>query len=432
MCAQNWSSDIVNLVILTQYYPPESGAPQNRLSDLAARFSQWGHHVQVLTALPNYPGHEVFAAYKARANTTEILDGVRVVRVGLYVPSKHTFLRRLTCYLTFAASVRIRGRGLLAMADVLLMESPPLFLALAAVPLARRLGAKLVVNTSDLWPQSAVDLGMIGPGPALWAASRLEHWMYGNADLITGQTDGIVNDIARRFPGKPIALFPNGVDAALYARHGDRDRVRDEFGWRQTDFVVGYTGVMGHAQALDQALDAMTRLRGTPRIRLAFFGDGPRLEHIRARVHSEHLSAVQVFGPLPRARMPEVQAAFDAGLVPLAKGPVFEGARPSKMFEMMASAKPIILCARGEAAGIVLDSPGGPCGVVVPPEQPDRLADAIARLSCDAELAAAMGERGRAYARARFDRDAIARTMEHLLTQLTVDTDLPPPQGAAP
>lgn len=405
----------MRLAILTQYYPPETGAPQNRLSDLARRLVAWGHNVQVLTALPNYPGDAVLPAYRGRENTVEMVDGVRVARVGLLVPRRKTMARRMACYLSFAWNARQKGRSLLEPADVLLMESPPLFIALAGVRLAGVLGARLVTNVSDLWPRSAVELGMIQPGPFLSAAKCLEGWMYRQSALITAQTEGIAKDIRQQVPGAAVVLFPNGVDLEAYDRPLDRSGIRRELGWGDDLFVAGYTGVLGHAQALDQVLDAAHRLRDLENLHVALFGDGPCREALERRVAAERLDAVRLYPRQPASRMPHVQAALDAGLVPLRRGPLFEGARPSKMFEVMAAARPVILCGRGEAAAIVEGAEGGPAGLVVPPEDPAELAAAVRSVRLKPEEAAEMGRRGRDMVRRRFDRDMIATEMERVL-----------------
>lgn len=409
----------MKLTILTQYYPPETGAPQNRLADLARRLVARGHDVQVLTALPNYPGDAVLPEYRGRENTVQILDGVSVARVGLLVPRRKTFALRIACYLSFALNARRFGPRLLRPADVLLMESPPLFLGLAGVGLARALGARLVTNVSDLWPRSVVELGMLRPGPALWAAERLEAWTYGRSALITAQTEGIAEDIRRRFPGSSVALFPNGVALDAYGGSLDRDGVRREFGWDEDLFVVGYTGLLGHAQALDQVLDAARLVEDSSKVHFAFFGDGPCREALARRVAAEHISSVRLYPRQPASRMPHIQAALDAGLVPLAKAEVFAGARPSKMFEVMAAARPVILCARGEAARVVAGPNGRPAGLVVPPEDPRALAETVTRLSRSREDAAVMGRHGRELVIDRFDRASIARTMEAVLVDVS-------------
>lgn len=422
----------MRLAILTQYYPPETGAPQNRLSDLARRLAARGHDVQVLTALPNYPGDAVLPEYRGRANTVEVVDGVRVARVGLLVPRRKTFARRMACYLSFTLNARRHGPRLLAPADVLLMESPPLFLALAAVGLAKALGARLVTNVSDLWPQSAVELGVIGPGVMLGAALRLEAWMYRRSALVTAQTEGIVEDIQRRFPETHPVLFPNGVDVEAYDRPLDRSGVRRAFGWGDDLFVLGYTGVFGHAQALDQILDAARLLGDLEGVHFALIGDGPCREALERRITAERLQAVRLYPRQPASRMPHVQAALDAAVVPLRRGHLFEGARPSKMFEVMAAAKPVILCARGEAEAIVAGAEGGPAGIVVPPEEPVELAAAVRSLLLKRDEGLEMGRRGQQLVRQRFDRGVTAIEMEKVLLRLVADRPARPAPIEAP
>ena len=407
----------MRIAILTQYYPPETGAPQNRLSDLARRLAGRGHRVEVLTALPNYPGTEILPEYVGKENTIEEIDGVRVARVGLYVPKKKTFNRRVANYLSFAWAARRQGPRLLSRSDILISESPPLLLCLAGRYLAKRLGAMLVTNVSDLWPRSVLELGMMSRGPLYWAAERLESWMYRGSDLITAQTQGIADDIKSRFPGKPVALFPNGVDLSAYSKSVDREAVRARFGWKAGTWVLGYTGVLGHAQALGQVLDAARRIQadGTDSVHFALFGDGPVKEHLEKRIRDESIDSVCVYPVQPHELIPEIQAAFDGGIVPLAAGKLFEGSRPSKMFEIMASGRPVVLCACGEAAESLHLAEGGPAGVVVAPEDPEALAVSIQALCSSPETAESMGRQGKKVVKHFFDREIIAKEMEKLL-----------------
>lgn len=408
----------MRLIIVSQYFPPETGAPQARLYDLARRFVRRGHQVQVLTALPNYPGSEIHPDYAGRQNTIEWMDGIRVARVDVHVPKEKTFSSRMRCYLSFAAYARRHGPRLLEPADVLIMESPPLTVALAAIPLAARLARRLVVNVSDLWPESAVQLGLVGPGPALSAARWLERRMYRRADLITAQTDGIAEDIRRRVPSTPVVVFPNGVDLDRYGVSGDRQRIRQEWGWPDRMFVIGYTGVLGHAQALDQILAAAALLRDTP-VHFAMFGDGPCRSALEARILELQLQEqVRIYPSQPSARMPALQSAFDAGVVPLGRAKLFEGARPSKMFEILAAGCPLILCARGEADRVVHMMAGEPAALVTPPEEPAALAEAVRRLISDPALCHSLARAGGHLVRAHFDRETIAADMEHTLNDL--------------
>ena len=184
----------MKLLILTQYYPPEIGAPQNRLHELALRLKYKNIHVEVLTALPNYPKMEVFEDYRRKQKRQEYIEGISVHRSWIYVTKSKQILSRLLNYFSFVWSSYWKGRKL-GEFDFLLVESPPLFLGYSAMALSRKLNAKLIFNVSDLWPESAEKLGLVTNRQLLNLAYRLEHKCYAKASLITGQTQGIVDDI---------------------------------------------------------------------------------------------------------------------------------------------------------------------------------------------------------------------------------------------
>ena len=151
----------MKIAFLTQYYPPEIGAPQNRLSQLAARFAHSGHDVSVLTAMPNYPEGKTHPGYKGVLRR-ERLDGVSVIRTYIYPTQSAGYVRRLTNYFSFVVSSALGGMALLTRADYLFVESPPLFLGLTGFLLSRVKRMRLIFNVSDLWPESAVRLGFSG------------------------------------------------------------------------------------------------------------------------------------------------------------------------------------------------------------------------------------------------------------------------------
>jgi glycosyltransferase involved in cell wall biosynthesis len=150
-------------------------------------------------------------------------------------------------------------------------------------------------------------------------------------------------------------------------------------------------------------------------VHFAFFGDGPCRAELESRIAAERITNVRLYGRQPREAMPGLQASFDAGLVPLAKGHTFENVVPSKQFEVMGSARPIVLCARGEPRRLLEGPAEGPAGVAVDPEDPAELARAVRRLVADRGLAAEMGRRGRQHVREHFDRAAIAKRVEAIL-----------------
>ncbi len=402
----------MRLVILTQYYPPETGAPQRRLGDLAGRLVARGHEVHVVTAMPNYPAGRVHSQWRRRLVGRERLGGVDVLRSAIYASPVRTTARQLATYFSFAASAAVTAPARLRRADVVLWESPPLFLAPTAALLSRRLGARLVMNVSDLWPRSAVELGVVEDPRLVAFFERWERWAYRMADLVTHQTEGIGAGVEERAPGTARMLFPNGVDASIFRRVGS-DGLRRELGVAGDGPIVGYAGNFGRAQALEQVVEAAAWL---PRVSFVLVGDGPRRAEVEARVVALGLANVVTAASMPAERMPEVLSSFDVGVVPLADVALFDGARPSKLFELLAVGAPVVYCGRGEGAALAEASGGA---VVVPPEDPQTLAAALgALLAAPVERRREMGEAGRAYVVEHFDRARIATGVEARLREL--------------
>jgi glycosyltransferase involved in cell wall biosynthesis len=403
----------LRLAILTQYYPPETGAPQARLGDLAARLAARGHEVVVLTAMPNYPSGRVQPEWQGRVVARERRDGVDVRRSWIAPTATRSTPRQLWTYATFAGSVTVTAPFRLRSADVLLWESPPLFLAPTAYLVARRLGARLVMNVSDLWPKAAADLGVLHEGRLLSAFERLERWAYRRAALVSCQTEGVADGVREREPAAHTVVFPNGVDVARFDRARVAPADRAALGLKPDAFLVGYVGNFGRFQALDQVVDAASALRHRDDIRFVMIGAGPCRDEIVQRAAT--LDNVRVLDAVPNDRVAPILATLDAAVVPLADVPVQEGARPAKMFELAALEVPFVYCGGGEGAAIARA-----CAMpVVPPEQPAALAAAIETMAATpAEERAASGRTARAHVIAHFDRAVIAERMERVLEGL--------------
>ena len=151
----------MRILILTQYYPPETGAPQNRLSDLAQRLIRSGHDLTILTALPNYPRGEIFKEYRGHLLVAENSAGLKIIRTWIYATRNKSFSRRLLNYFSFVASSFALGVWKIGPQDVVIVESPPLFLGISGFLLSFFKNARLVFNVSDLWPDSAIAMGIL-------------------------------------------------------------------------------------------------------------------------------------------------------------------------------------------------------------------------------------------------------------------------------
>ncbi|HWQ23591.1 MAG TPA: glycosyltransferase family 4 protein [Gaiellaceae bacterium] len=397
------------MCILTQYWPPELGAPQGRLSELGERLIDLGWQVEVLTALPNYPTGRIFDGYARARVTVETVGRIRTARVPL-LPSQRGFVRRLICYLSFAGTSAALGPRLCARPELLWVESPPLFIGLAARVLTRRWRCPYVFNVSDLWPESAVRLGMVGRGTLTHhLAERYELTLYRGAAGITAQSLEIIGSVRARVPNVPTELVTNGVDTTRFGRHLADDWARALIGPEDGPVAI-YAGLFGHAQGLEQILALAASLPPELPGRFVLVGDGPLREALAQRITAERIPRVRLLPPVSRDRVPALLAAADIAIVPL--GARLPGAVPSKIYEAMASQLPVLLVADGEAADRI-EQAG--CGLTSSPGDDEALRANFERLARDPDLRARLGLAGRHAAATIYDRTAIARRLDDFL-----------------
>lgn len=392
-----------SLIILTQYYPPETGAPQNRLHSLACYLQEKGVSVRVVTAMPNYPRNEVYPRYRGQFSITETISNVHVYRSWIYVSRSRAIVARLLNYFSFVITswfqlLRIQR------ADYLLCESPPLFLGITAVSISRIKKSRLIFNVSDLWPESAEKLGMVRNQGLLRMAYALETWIYKRSFLITVQTQGILANIQSRFPAKDLFWFPNGVDVDFFRDVPHQTNWRGRLGLSATDFVILYAGIVGYAQGLDVIIDTAQHLKNS-NVKFVIVGDGPEKERLAQRCKSETVNNVVFYPNTDKSEIPSLVESCDAYVVPLKRLDLFLGAIPSKLFEPLALGKPILLGVDGEARRLFITE--GEAGLYFEPEDDRELKNQVMKLSEDRALANRLGSQGRAYVLQHFDRKKI-------------------------
>ena len=335
----------MKLLFLTKYYPPETGAPQNSLHSLELNLIKVGFEVEVLTAMPSYPKMEIFPEYRGLKEMEETIDGVRVVRSSIFVTKDKGVAKRLMNYFSFVWT-SMRSYKRLSEADFILCESPPLFLGISSLYLAQKLKAKMIFNVSDLWPESAEELDIVSNKFFLGLAYKLEAYLYKKSYLVTGQTQGIVADIKKRFPKVPTMWLPNGIDKDVYCFE---DIVTD---WLEENGIQGkrlymYAGIIGHAQGLDVIIKAKQWLMNNEPdiaagLEFVMIGDGP--EKNRLEDLDKELETKIVFIPNTAKQMVMRMIKNASGyIVPLKKLNLFLGAIPSKIFDPLALGIPVLL-----------------------------------------------------------------------------------------
>jgi glycosyltransferase involved in cell wall biosynthesis len=405
----------MHVLIVTHYFPPEIGAPQARLSALAATWAADGDDVTVLTGMPNHPTGVLPPSYRRAVRRRERVDGYRVVRTWLYATPNEGMARKTLGHLSFMVSSVLLGWRASGPADVVVVSSPTFFSILSGWLLARLKRARFVVEIRDLWPAIFVELGVLTNRRVIGMLERLELAAYAAADQVVVVSEGFRADLVRRgVPPEKVHTIRNGVDLGRFASvpgsSADRAGLRARLGAGPDDCLVLYAGTHGISQALPAIADAAAQLDGRA-IRFAFVGDGADKKRLQRRVDELGLRNVVLLPGVPSAEMPALLAAADICLVPLRNVPLFASFIPSKMFEYLAAGKAVVGSVTGEAAQILAEAGA----VVVPPEDSGSLAAAIAALAADPQLRAVIGQTGRAFAERCHDRAALAREYRKIL-----------------
>jgi glycosyltransferase involved in cell wall biosynthesis len=384
----------LRVLVVSQYYPPEPGATQNRMGTFVDGLVARGHAVTVLCEQPNHPAGVFHPGYGHRPVITERRDGLAIHRLWVAASPTKTTARRLAFYGTFAGGALA---GVLARAgahDVTFTTSPPMPGALAAGTASTARARPFVLDVRDLWPAAAQALGELSGPRLMRQAERAERWLYRRAVRVTATTRPFCDHIDR-VGGRAVSEhLPNGALDSLLELP---ERPRPDAG----TFVVGYAGNFGIAQGLETVLDAAERLRGED-VRFLLVGEGPRAALLRRERERRRLDALEVRAAVPVAEVGDLLLGCDALLVPLRAHPALEAFIPSKLYDAMAVGRPAIVAAGGEAARLVRETG---CGLVVAPEDGEALAVAVRSLAAERERARDLGRAGRraagAYARSR-------------------------------
>ena len=396
----------MRVTFLTHYFPPEVGAPQARIWALARGLTERGIDVTVHAPPPHYPSGQISAPYDNRLLRREAGDRIRVVRSAVYAAPNRGFAARLANHLSFCASA-LSTAAATGPADVVVVESPPLFTAAAGVLYAKTKRAPLVVNVADRWPASAVELGALEDERAIALAEALERWIYRHAAVVSVPTAGLLDDL------RTVPAAAGRVERLSPAVDLDRFNAPPLDPAASGPLRVVYAGTVGMAQGIPTLVEA-AHAAGPAVVQVRIVGDGAESDDVRARISDLGATNVTMTGTVASADVPALYAAADCGVVLLRDRPIFEGALPTKMLEVMASGRAVVLSGRGESAALVRDADAG---VVVAPEDPAALAEAFRRLAADRVEVARLGASGRAAA-AGFARPAAVDRWERTLRRV--------------
>lgn len=410
----------MRILFLSQYFPPEMGAPAARTHELARRWVAAGAEVTVITAIPNHPNGIIPQAYKEARFFEEQVDGIRVLRTWIYAAANRGFWRRSVNYFSFMVSSLVQGLRRAGAADVVIATSPQFLVGISGWIASRILRVPFVFEVRDLWPDSIAALGVLREGTVMRILQRIEMWLYRQAACIVGVAHSTREELVRRgIDANKIVIIPNGADNQVFRDLEKYNGIRENLQLGRK-FVVSYVGTHGMAHGLETVLQCADRLRGNPDIAFLFVGDGAERDRLIGLAESLRLENVHFVGVQPRERIPFYIATSDVSLVPLRRKRLFEKVLPSKLFEIMGCSRPVILGVEGEAQRAVEESGAGIC---VQPENPAALEHAILELYRDPNRADELGRAGRDFVRRRFCRDQLAHAYLDVLHNLVAVGD---------
>lgn len=399
----------MRILFLTDNFPPEVNAPASRTFEHAREWVKAGCEVTVLTGVPNFPKGEVFGGYNNKLIQTEMMDGIKVVRVWTYITANDGFYKRSLDYASFAAASTLAAIGM-QRPDIIVGTSPQFFTACAAFAVSILKRRPWVFELRDLWPESIKAVGALKDGFALRTLEGVEMFLYRRARRIVAVTHAFKRALVDRgITAEKIDVVTNGADLSRFAPRPKPEGLAQTLGL-QGRFVAGYVGTHGLAHGLETLLEAAQILAGDPRgaqVSLLLLGDGARKATLKEQAQSMGLTNVVFVDSVPKDQVADYWALLDTSIIHLKKDPLFTTVIPSKLFECMAMGLPVLHGVEGESADIVARE-----GVGEPFEPGDAaaLADALIRFSGDAALLAHY--RSQALAAApRYDRRGQAALM---------------------
>lgn len=407
----------MHILFLTDNFPPEVNAPASRTFEHCSEWVRAGHQVTVITGTPNFPNGKVFDGYRNRVWQTEKMSGIRVIRVWTYITANEGFAKRTLDYLSymvagFLASLFVRR------VDVVVGTSPQFFTVCAAYMTGLLKRVPWIFELRDIWPESIRVVGAMKQSKLLDLLEKVELFLYRNSTAIVSVTHAFRASLIRRgVSGDKIHVVTNGVDIDRFSPRDKDAELLQQYGL-QGKFVAGYIGTHGLAHALDTVLDAAKILKTAvdgDRFRIILLGDGANKASLRRRAHTEGLNNVIFVDSVSKDQVVRYWSLLDASIIHLKKDKLFATVIPSKLFECMGMAIPVLHGVSGESAGIV-EREG--VGLTFEPQNPEGLLACLRRLTDDPALYRRLKTNGPVSAR-RYDRQELALKLLNVLRDIT-------------
>lgn len=340
----------MKILFLTDNFPPEVNAPATRTYEHCAEWVKQGAEVTVITCVPNFPKGKVYPGYKNKLVQTEIIDGIKVVRVWSYIAANEGFLKRTVDYISFSVSAFIAG--IFEKTDLIVATSPQFFTALSGRNLSFWKRRPWVMEVRDLWPESIKTVGAMKDNLFIRYFERQEKRCYKSAKKIISVTDSFKHEIiGKGITAEKIEVVKNGANLALFQpMEPDQDLIESLN--LKGKIILGYVGTHGMAHKLDFLMDCAKNLMHT-NYHFLFIGSGAEREKLIHKKRTENISNVTLLDSVSKSEIKRYLSILDVSLINLKKDELFKTVIPSKIFENSAMQIPILLGVDGESRAIL-------------------------------------------------------------------------------
>ena len=405
------------MLFLTDNFPPEVNAPASRTYEHAKEWVKVGEKVTVITCVPNFPAGRVYDGYRNKIWQSEIVDGIRVIRVWSFIAANEGFSKRILDYISYMLTSFVAAL-FVPRVDIVVGTSPQFFTTVSAWMVAGFKRVPFVFELRDLWPESVRAVGAMRQSLMLSCFEKLELFLYSRADAIVSVTHSFKCNLASRgIDAAKIHVITNGIDTERYHYlEKDRDLLSDLR--LEGKFVAGYIGTHGLAHCLENILEAARLIQENERgqnIHFLFVGEGASKAEIKLLARELNLKNVSFLDAVPKSAVTRYWSILDIAIINLKKNELFASVIPSKMFEAMGMGIPILHAVQGESADIV-SSAGA--GRVVEPENPKLLYEELLDLSRNLNLLEEMSKNGQKVS-LEYDRKKLGESMRVVLKSLT-------------
>ncbi len=397
----------MHILLVHQYFLGKDDSGGSRWNQFSKYWSEAGHRITVLAGTVHYAKGTKLAQYKNKFIVREQeMENVEVLRCYVSESYNKSFIGRFWAYISFAVSSIWAGLFYAGKCDVVICTSPPLTVGLTGWVLSKLKRVPMVFEVRDLWPESAIDTGVLANKSLIKMSYWLERKSYKSANWINVLTPAFEKALIERKNVNPqrVSMIPNGADLDIFKPGQRNNWVREKHGL-DSKFVVTYVGAHGVANRLSQLLDAAKILKVHPDIALMLVGDGMEKAMLKERAAQCGLDNVVFVDAVPKNVIPDYVVASDVCTAVLKKVDTFKTVYPNKVFDYMSAAKPVIIGIDGVAKKLVEDASSG---IYVEPENPRAFAEAVLKLRQNPQLCAQFGNSGLDFVRKNFDRNVLA------------------------